>query len=328
MKRPDAHDTAVAITRRSWLPFADVNTGDRIFRLIGAAFAAGAIVALAAIVLQMAMESSQSISKFGLGFLTSSDWDPVHDKYGAVPFLFGTVVSSIVALVITVPVAFGVAIFLAELAPSWIRGPLGFMVELLAAIPSVVYGLWGIFVLAPFMRSDVDPILRTLLGWTGLFRGPTNGHDMLTGAVILSIMILPTIASISRDVLRAAPATLREGALALGATRWEAVRYALLPYVRTGLVGAVLLGLGRALGETMAITMVIGNSDRVHLSLFQPAQTMASLIANQYAEASNDLQLSALTEIGLLLFGVTLAFNILARILVWRARMPQGARPV
>ena len=328
MKRPDAHDTAVAITRRSWLPFADVNTGDRIFRLIGAAFAAGAIVALAAIVLQMAMESSQSISKFGLGFLTSSDWDPVHDKYGAVPFLFGTVVSSIVALIITVPVAFGVAIFLAELAPPWIRGPLGFMVELLAAIPSVVYGLWGIFVLAPFMRSDVDPILRTLLGWTGLFRGPTNGHDMLTGAVILSIMILPTIASISRDVLRAAPATLREGALALGATRWEAVRYALLPYVRTGLVGAVLLGLGRALGETMAITMVIGNSDRVHLSLFQPAQTMASLIANQYAEASNDLQLSALTEIGLLLFGVTLAFNILARILVWRARMPQGARPV
>jgi phosphate transport system permease protein len=328
VKRPDAHDTEVAITRRSWLPFADVNAGDRVFRLVGAVFAAGAVLVLAAIVLQMVMASAQSMSKFGFGFLTSSDWDPVHDKYGAVPFLYGTVMSSIVALIITVPIAFGVAIFLAELAPAWIRGPLGFMVELLAAIPSVVYGLWGIFVLAPFMRSDIDPILRTLLGWTGLFSGPTNGHDMLTGAVILSIMILPTIASISRDVLRAAPATLREGALALGATRWEAVRYTLLPYVRTGLVGAVLLGLGRALGETMAITMVIGNSNHAHLSLFQSGQTMASLIANQYAEASNDLQLSALTEIGLLLFGVTLAFNILARILVWRARMPQGARPV
>jgi phosphate transport system permease protein len=236
--------------------------------------------------------------------------------------------SSVLAILITVPVAFGVAIFLAELAPAWIRGPLGFMVELLAAIPSVVYGLWGIFVLAPFMRSDIDPILRTLFGWTGFFSGPTNGHDLLTGAVILSIMILPTIASISRDVLRAAPATLREGALALGATRWEAVRYTLLPYVRTGLVGAVLLGLGRALGETMAITMVIGNSDHVHKSVFQPAQTMASLIANQYTEASNDLQLSALTEIALLLFGVTLFFNLTARFLVWRFRMPTGARPV
>jgi phosphate transport system permease protein len=328
MKRPDAHDTEVAIRRRSWLPFADVNTGDRVFRLIAATFAAGAVVTLAVIVLQMTMASSASLSKFGLGFLTSSDWDPVHDKYGAVPFLYGTIVSSLAALVITVPVAFGVAIFLSELAPAWLRQPLGFLVELLAAIPSVVYGLWGIFVLAPFMRSDVDPVLRTLFGWTGLFTGPTNGHDVFTGAVILSIMILPTIASIARDVLRAAPSTLREGALALGATRWEAVRHALLPYVRSGLVGAVLLGLGRALGETMAITMVIGNSDKVHASLFQPGQTMASLIANQYAEASGDLQLSALTEIGLLLLVVTLLFNLAARVLVWRMRMPAGARPV
>ncbi|HTJ44286.1 MAG TPA: phosphate ABC transporter permease subunit PstC [Kofleriaceae bacterium] len=325
MKRPDAHDTEVAIRRRSSL---DVNLGDRTFRLVTAAFAAGAVVILASIVVQLFQGAWPSIARFGAGFLTSSDWDPVHDKYGAVPFLYGTVMSSLVALMITVPIAFGVAIFLSELAPPWIRGPLGFMVELLAAIPSVVYGLWGIFVLAPFMRSDVDPILRTLFGWTGFFSGPTNGHDMLTGAVILSIMILPTIASISRDVLRAAPPTLREGALALGATRWEAVRTAVLPYVRSGLVGAVLLGLGRALGETMAITMVIGNSDRAHQSLFQGAQTMASKIANEYAEASNDLHLAALTEIGLLLLAVTLLFNLAARILVWKMRGPVGQRPV
>jgi len=329
MKRPDVVDTEDAIQRRRWLPFTDVNTGDRVFRTIGAAFAALAIVLVAALAIQMTRASTESLSKFGLGFLTSSEWDPVHDRYGAVSFIFGTVVSSMVALVITVPIALGVAIFLSELAPAWLRQPIGFMVELLAAIPSVVYGLWGVFVLAPFMRSDVDPILRDLLGWTPFFDGPTNGHDVLTGAVILSIMILPTIASVSRDVLRSAPPTLREGALALGATRWEAVRHTLLPYVRSGLVGAVLLGLGRALGETMAITMVIGNSDKVHASLFQPGQTMASLIANQYTEASNSLQLSALTEIGLLLFAITLLFNIGARVLVWRVgRMPQGARPV
>jgi phosphate transport system permease protein len=329
MKRPDVVDTENALQPRRWLAFMDVNAGDRAFRALGAAFAAGATVVIAAIAIQMTRASSESLSRFGLGFLTSGAWDPVHDRYGAVPFVFGTVVSSLVALIITIPIALGVAMFLSEFAPPWLRGPIGFLVELLAAIPSVVYGLWGVFVLAPFMRSDVDPVLRKLLGWTPFFSGPTNGHDVLTGSVILSIMILPTVASISRDVMRAAPPTLREGALALGATRWEAARHTLLPYVRSGLVGAVLLGLGRALGETMAITMVIGNSDHVHASLFAPAQTMASLIANQYTEASGSLQLSALTEIGLLLLLITLLFNISARLLVWRVgRMPQGARPV
>jgi phosphate transport system permease protein len=329
VKRPSLHDTEVAIRpRRRLFPGTDVNTGDRIFRLTGAIFAAGAIVTLAVMALQMAVTSADSVSRFGLGFLFSSDWDAVHDKFGAVPFLIGTVVSSLLALIITVPIAIGVAIFLAELAPAWVRGPLGVMIELLAAIPSVVYGLWGIFVLAPFMREHVDPVLNTLLGWTPFFAGKSNGRDMLTAAVVLSIMILPTIASLSRDVLRAAPGTLREGALALGATRWEAVRYAVLPYVRSGLVGAILLGLGRALGETMAVTMVIGNSSHVKASLFAPAQTLASQIANQYPEASG-LQLSALTELGLLLFAVTLLLNIGARLLVWRVgRMPSGARPV
>jgi phosphate transport system permease protein len=330
VKRPSVHDTEVAIRPpRRLFPITDINTGDRIFRLIGATFAAGAIVTLAAIAIQMTMASSDSVAHSGLSFLFSSKWDPVHDDYGALPFLFGTVVSSVVALIITVPIALGVAIFLSEMAPAWLRGPVGALVELLAAIPSVVYGLWGVFVLAPWMRSTVDPALRTLFGWTPFFSGPTNGHDMLTGAVVLSIMILPTIASLSRDVMRAAPATLREGALALGATRWEAVRYAVLPYVRSGLVGAILLGLGRALGETMAITMVIGNRVDIHATLFKPAYTMASVIANEYTEASSDLYLSALTEIGLLLFVVTLLFNIGARLLVWRVgRMPTGARPV
>ncbi len=329
MKRPSAHDTEVAIRRpRRLFALTDINTGDRVFRLVGAVVAAGTILTLAVITIQMAITSAESVSHFGLGFLFSSDWDAVHDKFGALPFLLGTVVSSILALIITVPIALGVAIFLAELAPAWLRGPLGLVVELLAAIPSVVYGLWGIFVLAPFMRVHVDPILNTLLGWTPFFAGHSNGRDMLTASVILSIMILPTIASLSRDVLRAAPPTLREGALALGATRWEAVRYAVLPYVRSGVVGAILLGLGRALGETMAVTMVIGNSSHLKASLFAPAQTLASQIANQYPEASG-LQLSALTELGLLLFLVTLLLNIGARLLVWRVgRMPSGARPV
>ena len=308
----------------------DVNLGDRIFRWLGVGVASIILIVLAAIVLQLASASTASISRFGLGFLWSSDWDQVHSSYGALPFLFGTVVTSLLALVITVPIAFGVAIFLAELAPSWIRAPLGFTVELLAAIPSVVYGLWGIFVLKPFMVGYVAPALHALFGWIpvvgALFSGPMDGLSVLTGAFILSIMILPTIASISRDVLRAVPPMYREGALALGSTRWEAVRHAVLPMVRSGLVGAVLLGLGRALGETMAVTMVIGNENRIHASLFAHGQTMASEIANNYNDA-DVLGTASLTEIALILFLVTLLFNIVARLLVWRfARGPSGGR--
>jgi phosphate transport system permease protein len=309
---------------------ADVNLGDRIFGWIGLAVATIVLLLLAAIVLQLASASTQSISRFGLGFLWSTDWDPVRGHYGTLQFLFGTVVSSLLALVITVPIAFGVAIYLAELAPAWIRTPLGFTVELLAAIPSVVYGLWGIFVLKPFMVDVVAPVLRALFGWIPgvgvLFSGPFDGLSMLTGAMILSIMILPTIAAISRDVLRSVPDTYREGALALGATRWEAVRHAVLPMVRSGLIGAVLLGLGRALGETMAVTMVIGNDPHVHASLFGKSQTMASELAMNYNDA-NALGTSALTEIALILFVVTLLFNVVARLLVWRfGRGPNGGR--
>jgi phosphate transport system permease protein len=284
------------------------------------------VLTLAAMAIQMTRASALSLERFGLRFLVGREWDPVHELFGALPFIYGTVVSSLLALAIAVPISLGVAIYLAELAPPWIRRPLGFVVELLAAIPSVVYGLWGIFVLAPWLRGTVEPALERALGFLPLFRGTPRGVGMLAGGLILAIMILPTIASVSRDVMRAVPDTLREGALALGATRWETVRAAVLPQARSGIVGAIILGLGRALGETMAVTMVIGNRAEISASLFAPSYTMASVIANEYTEASSDLYLAALSEIGLLLFAVTLILNILARLLVWRVgRLPGGA---
>jgi phosphate transport system permease protein len=325
LKRPTAHDTALAIRApRRW---AEVNLGDRVFRWVTAGFAGLIVLTLGAMALQMLRASGPSLARFGPGFLTSVEWDVVHEQFGALPFIFGTVASSLLALVVAVPIAIAIALFLSELAPGWLRRPLGFVVELLAAIPSVVYGLWGIFVLAPWLRTTVEPLFGNVLGFLPLFQGAPRGYGMLAAGLVLAIMILPTIASISRDVLRAAPGTLREGALALGATRWEAIRAVLLPFVRSGLVGAVILGLGRALGETMAVTMVIGNRAEIAASLFAPSHTMASVIANEYAEASSDVHLAALSEIGLLLFVVTLLLNIGARLLVWRVgQLPGGAR--
>jgi phosphate transport system permease protein len=326
MKRPTAQDIERAIKPPGALARGEVNVGDRIFRLVTGIFAAGGTLTLAAMAIELIRASWPAMQKFGLAFLWSTDWDPVRHEYGALPYIFGTVVSSLLALCLAVPVALAIAIFLSELAPAWLRRPLGFTVELLAAIPSVVYGLWGIFVVTPWLRTTVQPFLADTLGFLPLFKGPPRGFGMLAAGVILAIMILPTIASISRDVLRAAPVSLREGALALGATRWEGIRHALLPFVRSGLVGAVILGLGRALGETMAVTMVIGNRAQIAASLFAPSHTMASVVANEYAEASDDLHLAALSQIGLLLFGVTLILNIGARLLVWRVgRLPGGA---
>jgi phosphate transport system permease protein len=276
--------------------------------------------------IQMTRASAPSIRRFGLGFIISTTWDPVRDLFGALPVIFGTVVSSLLALAIAVPVSLGVAIYLAELAPGWVRRPLGFVIELLAAIPSVVYGLWGIFVLAPWLRESVQPGLAKSLGFIPLFEGAPRGFGMLAAGLILAIMILPTIASVSRDVMRAVPASLREGALALGAMRWEAIVVGVLPHARGGIVGAIILGLGRALGETMAVTMVIGNRAEVSASLFEPSATMASVIANEFAEASGDLYLAALAELGLILFGVTVLLNVIARLLVGRVRrLPRGA---
>ncbi|MCE1228990.1 MAG: phosphate ABC transporter permease subunit PstC, partial [Firmicutes bacterium] len=240
------------------------------------------------------------------------------------PYIFGTVLSSILALALAVPVALGIAIYLAELAPPSIRRVLGFLVELLAAIPSVIYGLWGIFILAPWLRESVQPFLAKTLGFLPFFQGTPRGLGMMAAVLILAIMILPTIASVSRDVLASVPHSLREGALALGATRWEMLRKAVLPSAASGILGAVILGLGRALGETMAVTMVIGNRPEISWSLFDPGYTLASVIANEYAEASADLYLSALTQLGLILFGITVVLNIVARLLIWRMSSKVG----
>jgi phosphate transport system permease protein len=291
--------------------------GDRLFQAVIYGAVALFVLVMVGIVGALVVESLPAIRRFGLGFIVGRDWDPVAEAFGALPFIYGTLVSSLLAMLIAVPMALGAAVYLAELAPFWIRPPVGFLIELLAAVPSVVYGLWGIFVLAPFLRVWVQPALGSTLGFLPLFQGPPYGVGMLAAGLILSVMTVPFIATVSREVLLAVPNTQREAALALGATRWETTRMAVLRYGRSGLVGAVLLGLGRALGETMAVTMVIGNRPEISVSLFAPGYTMASVLANEFTEATSDLYLSALVEVGLLLLVVTIVVNTLARLLVW-----------
>jgi phosphate transport system permease protein len=260
-----------------------------------------------------------AVRRFGGGFLTGSAWDPVTDRFGGVPFLVGTLASSLLALLIAVPLSIGLALFLTELAPRWLAAPIAFATELLAAIPSVVYGLWAIFVLVPFLRGTIQTPLSERFGDTlGIFAGPAYGPSILAGGVILAIMIIPFVSAVSREVIAAVPRAQREAALALGATRWESTWQIVLPAARAGLIGAVMLGLGRAIGETMAVTMVIGNTPQVPESLFAPAYTMASVLANEFAEASGDVHRSALMYVALMLLAVTLVVNALARALVWR----------
>jgi phosphate transport system permease protein len=285
------------------------------FLMLLCALSIFAIVLL--ILVELISGSKLTISKFGMSFFFGSAWDPVNGNFGALPFIYGTVVSSILSLIIAVPLAVGVAIFLTEMCPAWLRGFLAFFTELLAAIPSVVYGLWGIFVLIPLLRQYVNPFLIKTMGWSGIFAGPNYWIGMLAAGVILSIMILPIISSLTREVMSAVPHAQREAVLALGATRWEMIRMGVLRNARIGIVGAVILGLGRALGETMAVTMVIGNRPEIARSLLAPAYSMASVIANEFSEASDPLYLSALIEIGLALFIVTIIVNALARVLVW-----------
>ncbi len=291
--------------------------GDRIFDLAVRAAVGVFIALMIALVVALVLDAMPAMRHFGGRFLIGSDWNPVTESFGALPFVFGTLASSLLALFIAVPLGIGAAIYLAELAPFWVRPPVGFLIELLAAVPSVVYGLWGIFVLAPFLRVWVEPALGASLGFLPLFQGPPYGVGMLAAGIILAVMVVPFIATVSREVLLAVPNTQREAALALGATRWETTRIAVLRYGRSGLVGAVLLGLGRALGETMAVTMVIGNRPEIAASLFAPGYTMASVLANEFTEAATDLYLSALIEIGLILFALTVIVNALARLLVW-----------
>jgi phosphate transport system permease protein len=283
-----------------------------------------AIVAL--IAFELVVHSQLTLHKFGLGFFFGSAWNPVTDQFGALPFIYGTLVSSLVGLALAVPLAVGVAVFITEMCPKALRGGLSFVTELLAAIPSVVYGLWAIFVLVPLLRNYVDPVLIKVLGWTGLFTEPDFGIGMFAAGVILAIMILPIISSLTREVMSAVPHSQREAVLALGATRWEMIRTGVLRNARIGIVGAIILGLGRALGETMAVAMVIGSSPTISKSLLAPAATMASVIANEFAEAADDTYRSALIEIGLALFIVTIIVNILARLLVWGVTRGAPAR--
>ena len=294
--------------------------GDRLYRWITTGFALIIPALLLLNAVEVFVAGWPALSKFGVSFLTSSEWDAVNGKFGAAPAIFGTLVSSAIALIIATPLAVGVAIFLSEFAPRWIRQPLAFLVDLLAAIPSVVYGLWGLLVLLPMLRQHFMPFVKDTLhlGNFALFSGPAYGPSMIAAGLILAIMVLPYISAVTREVLLAVPRSQREAALALGATRWEMIRDAVVPYAKSGIIGGIILGLGRALGETMAVTMVIGNRHEISSSLFQPGYTMASLIANEFSEATNDLHLSALMGIGAVLFVVTIIVNTIARWLVWQ----------
>jgi phosphate transport system permease protein len=278
------------------------------------------------IVFTLMQRSALAWQKFGFSFFTGSAWDPVAGEFGGLPFMYGTVVSSLVALVIAVPLAVAVAVFVTEMCPKPLRKPISYATELLAAIPSVIYGLWAIFILVPILRAHVEPWLMKYFSWTGLFQGPAYGIGMLAAGVVMAIMIIPIISSITREVLAVVPQPQREAALALGATRWEMIRLAVLRNARAGIMGAIILGLGRALGETMAVTMVIGNSPTIAKSLLAPGYTMASVIANEFNEATSDLHRSALIEIGLALFIVTITVNILAGLMVWTVTRGTPAR--
>jgi len=290
--------------------------GDRAFKWLTLLMALSVFVLIVLTGYQLAHGSQLALHKFGWRFLTSSDWDPVNEQFGALPFIFGTLVSSFLALLIAVPLSVATAVFLTELAPQWVRQPLTIFIELLAAVPSVILGLWGIFVMVPWLREHLFPALKSTLGFLPLFQGPIYGVSMLAGGIIIAIMIVPIITSVSREILRSVPGLQREAAYALGATRWEVTRIAVLSYAKKGLFGAVILGLGRALGETMAVTMVIGNRPEIAKSLFAPGYTLASVVANEFTEATTDIYLHSLFEIGLVLLGVTVLVNGLAQLLL------------
>lgn len=315
--RPESSRHELALEHAGW--------GDRVFKVTLTAAAVSLPVVLGFLVWELYDGARMAIGEFGWGFVTSSTWNPVTGQFGAWPLIFGTLLSSVLALIIAVPLSLGVAIYLTEFAPLKLRTPASFLIELLAAIPSVVYGLWGIFVLIPFLKDTIFPFLQRTLGFLPLFQGPIYGPSMLSASIILAIMVMPYIMAVSREVLLAVPPSQREAALGLGATRWEAVVTAVVPYARSGLVGAVILGLGRALGETMAVTMLIGNRHEIAASLFAPGYTMAAAIANEFTEAVTDIHLSSLAYVALLLFVITVLINAAARLLIWRVERHGGA---
>jgi phosphate transport system permease protein len=291
--------------------------GDFIFKAMTVLFAFSILVILLLMIVEMTGESFPAIRKFGWKFVSGRDWDAVQGSFGALPYIWGSVVSSLLALLLATPLSVGTAILITEIVPRKIGGVVAAVVELLAAIPSVIYGLWGVLVMAPWLQKTVQPFLSERLGFLPFFQGAPYGVSMLAAVFILMIMVVPIITSITKEVLLAVPQSQKEAAIALGATRWEMIRMAVLPYGKSGILGAVILGLGRAIGETMAVTMVIGNSPQISLSLLSPAYTMPSVIANEFAETTSELHASALMEIGLILLVVTLVINILARFLLW-----------
>ncbi len=304
----------------------DSRFADQSFRLLMLGCGIAVLVLVGLIICELITSGSLAWNAFGWKFFLGRDWDPVNDQFGALPFVYGTIVSSILALIIAVPLAVGLAVFITEMCPRRLKGLLAFTTELLAAIPSVIYGLWAIFVMVPLLRQYVQPWLSRTLGWTGLFEGPPYGIGMLAAGIILAIMIIPIISAITREVMTAVPQQQREAVLALGATRWEMIRMGVLRNARAGILGGIILGLGRALGETMAVTMVIGNRPEIAKSLFAPGYTMASVIANEFSEATGDLYLSSLVEVGLALFLVTIVVNVLAQFLVWTVTRGTPAR--
>src|SRR6058998_3468263 len=300
--------------------------GDKAFQWLTLAMALAVVVLIILTGWQLWRGSSLAIQKFGFHFLATSTWDPVAEQFGALPFIYGTLVSSLIALLIAVPLSIATAVYLTELAPLWMRQPLVSLIEMLAAIPSVILGLWGIFVMVPWLRDYPFAFLKRSVGWTPLFTGPVYGTSMLAGGIIIAIMIMPIITSVSREILRSVPNLQREAAYALGATRSEVIRIAVLSYAKKGLFGAIILGLGRALGETMAVTMVIGNRPEIAASLFAPGYTLASVVANEFTEATTDVYLNALFEIGLVLLGVTIVVNAAAQLLL-KTFGGSGVRP-
>ena len=317
---PSEPDLLPAIVPGRSNPLKGASSGrwaDAVFRAALLLAALSVLMVVALIITQLVQQSKLSMHQFGWKFFTTGNWDPVNGDFGATPFIFGTLVSSFLALLIAVPLGVGAAIFMTEMCPRPLRNIFSYLVELLAAIPSVIYGLWGIFILVPIMRAYIQPFFAKNFGWTGLFSGPMYGIGMLPASMILAIMIVPFISSITREVMLAVPQSQREAVLALGATRWEMLRIGVLRNARIGIMGGIVLALGRALGETMAVTMLIGNRPEIAKSLFAPGYTMASVIANEFSEATENLYLSALVEIGLALFLVTIVVNIIAQALIW-----------
>jgi len=292
--------------------------GDSVFK--GASFAAAlsVILLMALIFIVLVKESWLSIEAFGLSFVYRSIWDPVALEFGALPSIYGTLVSSLIAIVIAVPISLGIAIFLTEMAPKRVKGPIGAAIELLASIPSIIYGMWGLFVFAPFLSEHVEPFLIDYLGFIPLFTGAPLGIGMLPAGFILAIMIIPFISSVTRDIFQMVPSILKESGYGVGATKWEVIRKIVIPYTRSGIVGAVILGLGRALGETMAVTFLIGNAQEIKLSLLDPATSISATLANEFTEAVEDLYLSSLVELGLILFVITFIVLALAKLLISR----------